>query len=117
MTEEDKDSGKMKWQPDTYKTQNEEAEAVNNIKWPRRPENDGIQWSCRVGSSAATSKNEKVRTSNYDGGIISNRKSRVEAIPYMGSAIMLPTEDEEGLHMNSDIDQFSENSKHKEESE
>jgi len=35
----------------------------------------------------------------------------------MGSAIMLPTEDEEGLHMNSDIDQFSENSKHKEESE
>ena len=102
MTEEDKDSGKIKWQP-----RNEEPEAVNNIKWPRRPENDGIQWS----SSAATSKNEKVRTR------ISNRKSRVEAIPYMGSAIMLPTEDEEGLHMNSDIDQFSENSKHKEESE
>lgn len=37
MTEEDKDSGKIKWQP-----RNEEPEAVNNIKWPRRPENDGI---------------------------------------------------------------------------
>jgi 3'-phosphoadenosine 5'-phosphosulfate sulfotransferase len=109
MAEEDKNSGKMKWQP-----RHEEPESVNNIKWPRRPENDGIQWS----SSVATSKNEKVRAQEIASQINStNRKSRVEAIPYMGSAIMLPTEDEEGLHMNSDIDQFSENSKHKEESE